>query len=69
MLFRSIKERGLVSKMILQVHDELVFDVMENELDSIQPIIHAGMKEALLLPNQVPLVTAIGVGKNWLEAH
>ncbi|MBU3742961.1 MAG: DNA polymerase I [Sediminibacterium sp.] len=68
-IHREIKERGLVSKMILQVHDELVFDVVEEELDAIQPIIHAGMKEALILPNQVPLVTAIGLGKNWLEAH
>jgi len=66
---REIKERGLVSKMILQVHDELVFDVVEDELDTIQPIIHAGMKEALILPNHVPMVTAIGMGKNWLEAH
>lgn len=68
-IHREIKERGLVSKMILQVHDELVFDVIEEELETIQPIIHNGMKEALILPNQVPLVTAIGVGKNWLEAH
>jgi DNA polymerase I len=63
------KERGFRSKMILQVHDELVFDAVLEEVDIIQPIILACMRDALPLPNDVPVEAEIGAGKNWLEAH
>ena len=53
--------------MILQVHDELVFDVYKPELDLIKPIIEKHMKNAL--PLNVPVEVGMGVGKNWLEAH
>lgn len=57
------------SKMILQVHDELVFDALKEEMDDIKPVIIDCMQTALPLPNKVPVVAEIGAGKNWLEAH
>ncbi|MBS1919883.1 MAG: DNA polymerase I [Bacteroidetes bacterium] len=57
------------SKMILQVHDELVFDALKDEADAIRPVIIDCMQTAMLLPNKVPVVAEIGIGKNWLEAH
>lgn len=57
--------RGLKSKMILQVHDELVFDVHQGELDQVIVIVRDGMEKAVKL--KVPLVVDIGSGKNWLE--
>ena len=55
------------SKMLLQVHDELVFDVHNSELERIQPMIQHEMENAFKL--EVPLVVDLGKGKNWLEAH
>lgn len=55
------------SKMVLQVHDELVFDVHESELEMIKPLIKDRMMNAVQL--SVPLEVEVGVGKNWLEAH
>lgn len=68
-IHREMKERKMKSVMILQVHDELVFDAVEEELDELRPLILTGMKQALVLPNAVPVEAAIGSGKNWLEAH
>src|ERR1019366_8552187 len=62
-------KRKFKSKMIMQVHDELVFDAHKSEVDVIKPIILEGMQNALLLPNGVPTDAEIGVGDNWLEAH
>jgi len=59
---------GIKSKMLLQVHDELVFDVLKEELDIVKPIIESRMKNAI--PGLViPMEVGMGVGKNWLEAH
>lgn len=55
------------SKMLLQVHDELVFDVHNSELEKIKPIIKHEMENAFKFA--VPLEVELGVGKNWLEAH
>jgi DNA polymerase-1 len=55
------------SKMLLQVHDELVFDVHLSELEKIQPIIKHEMENAIQLA--VPLEVEMGISKNWLEAH
>jgi DNA polymerase-1 len=55
------------SKMLLQVHDELVFDVYNDELEKIQPMIKSEMENAFKL--DVPLIVDLGMGKNWLEAH
>lgn len=66
-IHKELKPMELRSKMILQVHDELVFDVHKDELSIIQPIIEKGMKTAMNL--SVPLEVGIGMGSNWLEAH
>jgi DNA polymerase-1 len=55
------------SKMLLQVHDELVFDVHNSELEKIKPMIKQEMESAFVL--DVPLEVDMGEGKNWLEAH
>ena len=55
------------SKMLLQVHDELVFDVHNSELEKIQPMIKHEMENAFIMA--VPLEVEIGVGNDWLEAH
>lgn len=68
-IHQEMKEKKMVSKMILQVHDELVFDAVPEELLLLEPLILNNMKRALPLPNQVPLEAELGTGKNWLEAH
>ena len=57
------------SRMLLQVHDELVFDLHEEELDILTPKIIEAMQNALPLPHGVPVRVDTGTGKNWLEAH
>lgn len=59
----------LRSRMILQVHDELIFDVLETELEEVSALIQKGMSAALPLPNGVPVEAQTGHGANWLEAH
>jgi DNA polymerase-1 len=66
---REFKQRGFKSKMILQVHDELVFDACVDEVEAIKPLIIECMQTALPLPNDVPPNAEVGVGVNWLEAH
>ena len=67
-IHQEIKDRKLKSAMILQVHDELVFDVFKPELETLKKIIREKMKNAL--PNlSVPILVEMGVGENWLEAH
>lgn len=66
---RLLKESGLGTRMILQVHDELVFDVPEHEVEAAKTLIQEGMQSAMKLPNGVPVVAEAGVGANWLEAH
>ncbi|MEY3450336.1 MAG: polymerase [Bacteroidota bacterium] len=62
-----MQAENLKSKMILQVHDELVFDAHKEEVDYIRPKIEAFMKNAI--PLLVPMEIGIGVGENWLIAH
>lgn len=64
---RRLKEEGFATKMILQVHDELVFDVPRDELARVQPVVRETMEQAVRL--QVPLVVDMATGENWLEAH
>ncbi|MBL7768868.1 MAG: DNA polymerase I [Flavipsychrobacter sp.] len=68
-LHAAIKKAGLKSKMILQVHDELVFDARKEEVDQLKPLILECMQSALPLPNEVPVIAEVGQGTNWLEAH
>ena len=65
----KMKAGNWQSKMILQVHDELVFDVVESEADELEKLIVDCMVNALPLPNDVPVEAEVGRGKNWLEAH
>jgi DNA polymerase-1 len=65
----EFKKNKFESKMILQVHDELVFDALKEEAEEIQPIILNCMRNALSLPNGVPVEAEIGMGENWLSAH
>ena len=65
----QLEKEKLQSKMILQVHDELVFDAVPEELEVLKPLILEGMKTALILPNDVPVEAELGMGKNWLDAH
>jgi DNA polymerase-1 len=65
----AFKQHGFKSKMLLQVHDELVFDVLKDELDAVKPVVLECMRSALILPNGVPVEAEAGEGVNWLEAH
>lgn len=67
-IHKELLEQKLQTKMILQVHDELIFDVPNEELEIVKPIIMEKMRTAL--PNlKVPIEVGIGTGQNWLEAH
>ena len=66
-IHKKLTSENWKSKMLLQVHDELVFDVHNSELDKIQPMIKFEMENAFKM--DVPLEVEMGVGKNWLEAH
>jgi DNA polymerase-1 len=61
----GLKSRQLQSKMLLQVHDELVFEAIPSELDQVKELVKYEMEHAAEL--SVPLVVDLGVGKNWLE--
>ena len=63
---RSMKQAGMKSRMILQVHDELIFDVLEEETEEMKKLIEEGMVSAMKL--KVPLTVECSVGQNWYEA-
>ena len=63
----EFKKQSLKSKMLLQVHDELVFDVHNSEKDQIKDIVKTTMESAVKL--KVPLKIDLEFGENWLEAH
>ncbi len=64
---KAITEQGLQSRMLLQVHDELVFDLKPSEESTLRTIVTEGMVRALEL--DCPIEIEIGIGENWLEAH
>lgn len=66
-IHKKLVSENWKSKMLLQVHDELVFDVHNSELEKIQPMIKHEMENAFKM--EVPLEVEIGLGRNWLEAH
>jgi len=66
-IHNAISEQGLKSKMILQVHDELIFDVHKDELEKVKPVIHDLMRTAI--PMKVSVLVEMNTGDNWLEAH
>lgn len=64
---KRLKQENLQSKMIIQVHDELVFDALKSELPTLQQLVKEEMEGAIKL--SVPLIAESGVGNNWLKAH
>ena len=67
-IHKILKDKQLQTKLVLQVHDELVFDVFKPELEMIKALVEDCMKHAI--PNlKVPIEVGMGVGNNWLEAH
>ena len=66
-IHRRLKEENLKAQMIMQVHDELNFNVPENEVERVREIVVSEMQNAVHL--SIPLIADCGVGKNWLEAH
>ncbi len=66
-IHKKLKEGNYKTKMLLQVHDELVFDVYKPELEQIKTLIKTEMESAYTLA--VPLDVDLGLGNNWLEAH
>ena len=66
-IHKDIQDQGLQSKMTMQVHDELVFDVLKTEVEAMKKIISHRMKTAI--KTTVPIEVEIGEGVNWLEAH
>jgi DNA polymerase-1 len=66
-IHREICERGLKTRMVLQVHDELVFDVLQSEEAEVRGFVEEKMKTAI--PLEVPIVVEIGAGNTWIEAH
>jgi DNA polymerase-1 len=66
-IHHDLIKKKLKSKMLLQVHDELVFDVLKPETEEVKTLVEHRMKTAL--PLKVPVEIGIGTGKNWLEAH
>jgi len=66
-IHRKMKEQNFESKMVLQVHDELVFDTLKSEAEKLEILVKHEMEHAVSL--EVPLLVEAGRGKNWLEAH
>ncbi len=66
-IHKKLKEGNYKSKMLLQIHDELIFDIHNDELEELKPLIKSEMENAYKL--KVPLDVEVGVGDNWLEAH
>ncbi len=64
---QALREGKFRTKMLLTVHDEIVFDMAKDEQQTVMPVIEAAMVKTL--PMKVPIVVEMGVGKNWLEAH
>jgi len=66
-VYRRLQQEDLKTKMVLQVHDELVFDVPRSELEQVKKLVEIEMEQAVAL--LVPLVVSMGWGTNWCEAH
>jgi len=66
-IHNRLKEKNLLTKMIMQVHDELVFEVPKNELEEVKELVRSEMENAIEL--SVAIKVDIGIGMNWLEAH
>jgi DNA polymerase-1 len=66
-IWKRLRERSLKTRMVLQIHDELVFEAPEEEVDEVKALVAGEMEQAL--PLSVPIKVEIGAGNNWAEAH
>jgi len=66
-IYNALHDKKVKSKMILQVHDELIFDIHKDEIEIVKQIVGQLMTDAISL--KVPVVVDINTGSNWLEAH
>jgi DNA polymerase-1 len=66
-IYEAMEEKNFKSKMLLQVHDELIFDAHKDELEELKALVKDKMENAFQL--DVPLDVDMGTGQNWLEAH
>jgi DNA polymerase I len=66
-IYNELNKRNAKTKMVLQVHDELVFDAHKDEVDELRPLIKQIMENAM--PMNIPILVETGVGDNWLDAH
>ena len=66
-IHKELQKRKAKTKMVLQVHDELLFDAQKDEVDKLTPVIKNLMETAL--PLNVPVIVDVGTGNNWLDAH
>ncbi|MGN1212159.1 MAG: DNA polymerase, partial [Candidatus Cryptobacteroides sp.] len=64
---RAMSEVGMKSRMVLQIHDELVFDAVAEEVEALKEIVKEKMENVIKL--SIPLTVECNYGKNWLEAH
>ena len=64
---RKMSEAGMKSRLVLQIHDELVFDALPDEVADLQEVVRDCMENVVRL--SVPLTVECNYGKNWLEAH
>ena len=65
-IYDTMQKRGVKSRMILQIHDELIFDVCEDEIELMKELVEDGMQNIMKL--KVPLIAEASIGKNWYEA-
>ena len=68
-IHQRMKKENVQTKMLLQVHDELVFEVPVTEIEMMKKLVLEEMKKAMPLPHEVPVEAEVGIGHNWLEAH
>ncbi|MFH0733928.1 MAG: DNA polymerase I [bacterium] len=66
-IYKEMKNLNFRSKMVLQVHDELIFDAQLDEIEKLKPIVKKLMENAL--PLNIPVIASLGTGNNWLDAH
>ena len=66
-IYRRFQQEGIRSKMILQVHDEVIVDMLKEEQERVVAIVKEAMESAAQL--SIPLISDAGIGTNWLEAH
>jgi DNA polymerase-1 len=66
-VFEALQKEKLLSKMIMQVHDELIFDVHKDEIETVKLLVLDNMKHAIDM--SIPIEVEMSTGENWLEAH